>query len=91
MQRLFINCYPVLYFVLESAKCFEWYLNGKKAPHMNTPIGPRNMGNTQFYGNQWDELDCETHRYVWTAAEFVNALKDLGFETTHSSWDAKFH
>ena len=72
-------------------KCIELYLKGKKAPHMKTPIGPRNMGHTQFHGNQWDELDYETHRYVWTAAEFVDTLKDLGFEISHSSWDAKFH
>lgn len=59
-------------------KCIEWYLRGRDAPHMNTPLGPRNMGFTQFYGNQWDRLDYETHRYVWTKPEMRSVLEELG-------------
>jgi len=60
-------------------KCIEWYLKGKGAPHMNTPLGELNMGFTQFYGNQWSEIDFETHRYVWTKSEFSKVLSDCGF------------
>lgn len=72
-------------------KCIEWYLRGRDAPHMNTPIGPRNMGLTQFYGNQWDELDYETHRYVWTLSEFLSVVRDIGFNITRADHDAVFH
>lgn len=72
-------------------KCIEWYLKGKDAPHMKTPIGIMNMGLTQFYGNQWDELDYETHRYVWRLPEFVGVIQGLGFEVLSANWDAKFH
>jgi len=72
-------------------KCIEWYLKGKEAPHMNTPIGIMNMGLTQFYGNQWDELDYETHRYVWRLQEFIAIIQELQFEVLSANWDAKFH
>jgi len=72
-------------------KCIEWYLKGKDAPHMQTPIGVMNMGLTQFYGNQWDELDYETHRYVWRLQEFTGIIQELQFEVLIANWDAKFH
>ena len=72
-------------------KCIEWYLKGKSAPHIQTPIGVMNMGLTQFYGNQWDELDYETHRYVWRLEECCFELNRIGFSIDHASWDAKFH
>ena len=72
-------------------RCIEWYLRGKDAPHINTPLGPMNMGFTQFYGNQWSEIDFETHRYVWTQQEMYKALKEIGFAKIAISNDAKFH
>ena len=60
-------------------KCIEWYLKGKSARHIKTPLGELNMGFTQFYGNQWSEIDFETHRYVWTKDEFSKVLSDCGF------------
>jgi predicted SAM-dependent methyltransferase len=72
-------------------KCIEWYLRGRDAPHMHTPIGIRNMGLTQFYGNQWDELDYETHRYVWTLDEFLNVVRDIGYEVSRADHAAVFH
>jgi predicted SAM-dependent methyltransferase len=72
-------------------RCIALYLKGKEAPHMNTPLGSLNMGFTQFYGNQWSELDYETHRYVWTTREFVMALESIGFRDISVSHDAKFH
>ena len=72
-------------------KCIEWYLAGKNAPHINTPLGQMNMGRTQFYGNQWDELDYETHRYVWSISEFCEMLLKEGFSIAQATHDAKFH
>jgi predicted SAM-dependent methyltransferase len=72
-------------------QCIKIYLSGQIAPHMNTPIGLQNMGRTQFYGNQWDELDYETHRYVWTIEEFFSQLKALGYSIVSATHDAIFH
>lgn len=72
-------------------KCIEWYLKGKEAPHMDTPLGALNMGFTQFYGNQWSEIDFETHRYVWTKKEMHEVLSSCGFSEVVISNDAKFH
>lgn len=72
-------------------KCIEWYLKGKDAPHMKTPLGSLNMGFTQFYGNQWSEIDFETHRYVWTKQEFKSVLLEIGFSKVNITNDAKFH
>ena len=72
-------------------KCIEWYLKGKAAPHINTPLGSINMGKTQFYGNQWDGLDYETHRYVWTLSEFINVLQAEGFDIVQADHNALFH
>ena len=72
-------------------RCIKLYLQGKSAPHMNTPLGPMNMGRTQFYGNQWDCLDYETHRYVWTLTEFCAELEKSGFKIISATHDAQFH
>jgi SAM-dependent methyltransferase len=72
-------------------KCIEWYLKGQAAPHIKTPLGIKNMGLTQFYGNQWDELDYETHRYVWTLAEFISVLHEIGYVPTQVGHNARFH
>jgi len=72
-------------------KCIELVLKGREAPHMNTPLGPMNAGMTQFYGNQWDRLDYETHRYVWGIGEFTNALKEIGYNVLLASHEARWH
>lgn len=72
-------------------KCIEWYLAGEKAPHIKTKLGPLNMGYTQFYGNQWDELDYETHRFVWRMQDFLQALRDTGFWIVEGHHNAQFH
>jgi len=69
--------------------CIAWYLNRKKS--MQTPLGDLNMGFTQFYGNQWDELDYETHRYVWTKGEMQQVLEEIGFEILFLDNNAIFH
>lgn len=72
-------------------KCIELVLQGKDAPHITTPLGPMNMGMTQFYGNQWDRLDYETHRYVWGIDEFTNALTERGYRVLLASHEAQWH
>ena len=69
--------------------CIAWYLSHKKS--IQTPLGDLNMGFTQFYGNQWDQLDYETHRYVWTKAEMKQVLEETGFEILFLDNDAIFH
>ncbi len=73
------------------AQCVKLYLQGKNAPHMKTPLGNINIGRTQFYGNQWDELDYETHRYVWDMDEFTYMLINSGFKILSATHDALFH
>jgi predicted SAM-dependent methyltransferase len=42
----------------------------------------RRVARNQFYGNQWDELDYETHRYVWSAGELKRVLlHEIGFSS----------
>jgi hypothetical protein len=41
----------------------------------------RELARTQFYGNQWNEIDYETHRYLWSARELEDVLKDAGFKS----------
>lgn len=72
-------------------RCISWYIRAKSTPSINTPNGPMNMGLTQFYGNQWNELDYETHRYVWRMDEFCSVLREIGFAIEVANFDAKFH
>ena len=72
-------------------KCIEWYLKGKDAKHIDTPLGKLNMGFTQFYGNQWNEIDFETHRYVWTKSEINYVLKDIGYSIQELHNDKSTH
>lgn len=69
--------------------CIKMYLENTVT--IDTPLGPLNKGFTQFYGNQWDRLDYETHRYVWTKREMGKELKALGFEITVLDNNAQFH
>lgn len=68
-------------------KVIYYYLNNIGT--CNTPIGPLNLGFTQFYGNQWDELDYETHRYVWTKQELKHVANTIGFKIIELSNNTK--
>lgn len=60
--------------VIEAAdfvRCILWLLH----PNREKRISAKN----QFYGNQWDRIDFETHRYVWSARELAGTLRDMGF------------
>lgn len=41
----------------------------------------RKLAHDMFYGNQWDRLDYETHRYVWRSKELISELKKIGFRS----------
>lgn len=70
--------------VIEAAdfmRCILWLLHPKRTK--------RQAARNQFYGNQWDRLEHETHRYVWRARELVSVLRDIGFRRvvySHATW-----
>lgn len=51
----------------------------------------RELARPMFYGNQWDELDYETHRYLWTARELRDVLKDIGFTSVTVNHSTETH
>ncbi|MGE3549687.1 MAG: methyltransferase domain-containing protein [Geobacter sp.] len=51
----------------------------------------RHLGWTQFYGNQWDRLDFETHRYVWSAGEISKTCKKIGFSKVFITHKTETH
>ncbi|WP_152053992.1 class I SAM-dependent methyltransferase [Tautonia marina] len=51
----------------------------------------RELARNQFYGNQWDRIDYETHRYVWSAGELKKALKEIGFSRVTISHATQTH
>ncbi|OGS33736.1 MAG: hypothetical protein A2293_14375 [Elusimicrobia bacterium RIFOXYB2_FULL_49_7] len=71
-------------------QCIHFYIN-HLGEDLDTPLGKLNRGYIQFYGNQWDELDHETHRYVWTAGEFKQVLAAAGFSKISISHAARYH
>ena len=50
----------------------------------------RDLALSQFYGNQWDRIDFETHRYVWRARELRSILLDeigySGVRVSRRTW-----
>lgn len=64
-------------------KCVLWLLHPKRAK--------RELARSQFYGNQWDRIDYETHRYVWTLAEMQQTLRDCGFSRVRGDHRAQTH
>jgi predicted SAM-dependent methyltransferase len=69
--------------VADFMRCILWVLH----PSQEMRTAARN----QFYGNQWDRIDFETHRYVWSARELVRVLKDIGFRKVTCSHDTLTH
>jgi hypothetical protein len=51
----------------------------------------RHLARTQFYGNQWDRLDFETHRYLWSAGELAQILRGIGFASVTVSHKTLTH
>ena len=51
----------------------------------------RALARTQFYGNQWDRIDFETHRYLWSARELRLELLRIGYLRVLVSHRAETH
>jgi len=51
----------------------------------------RQLARNQFYGNQWDRIDFETHRYVWSSRELRGVLRQIGFGHVESSHATQTH
>lgn len=49
----------------------------------------RKKARNQFYGNQWNRLEYETHKYVWSAKELKKTLIEIGYKdvtVTHRTY-----
>ncbi len=44
-----------------------------------------------FYGNQWDRLEFETHRYLFSLSELVTILTGLGYQVTSADHRPETH
>lgn len=64
-------------------RCILWLFHPSKKK--------RELARSQFYGNQWDRLEFETHRYVWSAKEIVRVLREIGFSTIAVSHHTETH
>jgi predicted SAM-dependent methyltransferase len=70
--------------IIEAAdfvRCVLWLLH----PSSEKRVSARN----QFYGNQWDRIEFETHRYLWSARELGDTLREIGFRNllvSHKTW-----
>lgn len=64
-------------------RCVRWLFHPRKKY--------RRLGRSQFYGNQHDEIEYQTHRYVWGAAELEKLLLEIGFAKVRISHRTKTH
>ena len=65
-------------------RCVFWLFHPRAAR--------RRVARNQFYGNQWDRLHYETHRYVWSGRELCRALRhDVGFRSVTLSHRTQTH
>jgi predicted SAM-dependent methyltransferase len=49
------------------------------------------LGRSQFYGNQWDRIDYETHRYLWSARELTACLRQIGYSSVRVTHQTQTH
>lgn len=69
--------------VADFNRCVLWLFHPKSAK--------RTLALNQFYGNQWDGIDYETHRYVWSAREIRKVLEEIGFSITSLTHKTETH
>ena len=66
--------------------------NGRKGwKTISTPVGRLSKAFTQFYGNQWDKLEYEVHRYLWDRDEFCEEVEKAGFKVNHQDAHPQYH
>jgi ubiquinone/menaquinone biosynthesis C-methylase UbiE len=51
----------------------------------------RRLAISQFYGNQWDRIEHETHRYLWSAGELRRELIRIGYNKVSVSHRTETH
>jgi len=69
--------------VADFVRCVLWLLHPSREK--------RQAARSQFYGNQWDRIDFETHRYLWSARELVGVLREIGFRRVTCSHSTLTH
>lgn len=69
--------------VADFRRCVLWLFHPSKKK--------RNFARSQFYGNQWDRIDFETHRYLWSRRELTAELRDIGFVEIRSTHQTLTH
>ncbi|TWU39197.1 hypothetical protein Poly41_20190 [Novipirellula artificiosorum] len=69
--------------VADFARCVLWLFHPIKKR--------REVAKNQFYGNQWDRIDFETHRYVWSARELKRELRAIGFSSVRVTHRTETH
>ena len=52
-------------------RCVLWLFHPRR--------NKRRLARRMFYGNQWNRIDYETHRYVWSSREIRAVLAQIGF------------
>ncbi len=57
--------------VADFVRCILWLFHPRRKK--------RRLAMSQFYGNQLDRIEFETHRYVWSARELLGVLREIGF------------
>jgi predicted SAM-dependent methyltransferase len=69
--------------VADFTRCVLWLLH---------PLARRRRAaRSQFYGNQWDRIEFETHRYVWSSREIRRELRSIGFALVKISHRTETH
>ena len=61
--------------VADFVRCILWLFHPLKKK--------RKLALDQFYGNQWDKIDFQTHRYLWSARELKTELMKIGYNNVH--------
>jgi len=73
--------------IIEAAdfmRCVLWLFHPRRSK--------RKLARTQFYGNQWNRIDYETHRYLWSCRELKRVLQeDVGFARVMTSHRTETH
>lgn len=81
--RMLKKCGKLIIEMPDFWRCILWLFHIKHKK--------REVARNQFYGNQWNRLDYETHRYLWSAKEFKKTLIQIGFYDVSVTHKTKTH